>query len=76
MAEQVIQGWSETEMENLRRMWEDMAILDHNTWVEDMKIEARQQQLLETARRFKALGLDPEQIAAGTGLSAQEIAAL
>jgi predicted transposase/invertase (TIGR01784 family) len=99
MAEQVIQGWSETEMEGLRRIWEDMAILDHNTWLHDKRTITRarimrrartaalregraeglregQQQLLETARKFKAMGLSLEQIAAGTGLSAQELAAL
>jgi len=35
-----------------------------------------QQKQLEIARNFKALGLAPDQIAAGTGLSPEEIAAL
>jgi hypothetical protein len=37
MAEQVIQGRTETELENLRRMRENIMILDYNTWAEDTK---------------------------------------
>jgi predicted transposase/invertase (TIGR01784 family) len=43
--------------------------------LEEGRKEAYQEKL-ETARRFKAMGLPNEQIASGTGLSLEEIATL
>jgi predicted transposase/invertase (TIGR01784 family) len=64
--------------EKRRRIKEQEALwrTDRRIMREDAIAEGKAESALEIARKFKALGLPPEQIATGTGLSPEEIAKL
>ena len=47
--------------------------LEHNTELEDAHEEGKMEKALETAKNFLKLGIKPEIIAKGTGLSLSEI---
>jgi len=80
-ADQVIRGFTETELENLAAIARDKAEFDAREELWDLKQAARAEghaeghaeALKETARKLKAMGIPLNQIIEASGLSVEDI---
>ena len=73
MAGEAAQGFTQEQLEyfhNLSKLKYELDLQDLKAW---QRREGREEEKRETARRFKAMGLSPAQIAEGVGLTPEEI---
>jgi predicted transposase/invertase (TIGR01784 family) len=76
MASEVLITISKDEIEQARLMSEWKYEMDTQSRLVEAEREGRRKNTAEIARNLKALGIPIEQIAQGTGLSAEDIAKL
>jgi len=73
MAVKTMTGFTQSEIERLRKISELKAELDYQDGMVTAKREGRQEEKLDIARNLKGMGLSVSQIAKGTGLSEEII---
>ena len=75
-ADQVIHGFTETELENIAEFAKLKFELDAKEELHDMRRKARAEAMKDAALRLRAMGIPLETITQATGLSAEETDAL